>query len=216
MKRPLDWPPGAARTRANLRWQSGERRNYIEIRDSILRGLHRHGVGEIFLSTDAPDRLQGTPVGVTRPLGDPGVVLYFALGPTWHAYVSDRFSDRIGNMGRVAYMVTARKRPMILTHLRFHQQPRPGTFHDFHHFRDYDFRDFHDPPEPPPPPPRPMERWWRDLGLTSPPESLSEAETAFREQVKVHHPDRGGDDSKMRLAIVAVERARENRLWPPP
>lgn len=50
--------------------------------------------------------------------------------------------------------------------------------------------------------------WWQALGL---PEGapLAAAEAAYREAVKQHHPDRGGDPAKFNLVTNAIKQARE-------
>jgi hypothetical protein len=52
--------------------------------------------------------------------------------------------------------------------------------------------------------------WWQTLNL---PEgaTLEQAETRYRELVKEHHPDRGGDAAKFNLATDAIRKAREER-----
>lgn len=193
MSRPLDWPSGLRRTLPVHRRRSGEWRHYIQIRDAIIQEIYRRGGDNAFLSTDAPDGAEGTPVGQRRSAWDPGVVVYFQIGTHWYAHACDLFTDRIGNMGRIADRLGYGARPMRLrwpTRLHGRKRPRPG---------DYGRRRADE---------RPASRWWRDLGLTRAPSSLDEAESAFRTQVKKHHPDRGGDTEKMRRAVEAVEHAR--------
>lgn len=217
MKRPLDWPRDHRRTSRNRRSPSGETRNYVTLRDRLIKALHRFGAGHIAVSTDTPNGLYGTPVGKQRPLGDPGFVTYFQLNDWTYAISSDAHSDELGNFGIVAdtadmiaqaphYLRLEMLGPYAIQFPVFHQhitdQKQAGSKRRRREFPGIPSR-------------YRGAQWWKDLGLTKPPASLTEAESAFRKQVHRHHPDRGGNTEKMQKAIDAVERARSNSVWPP-
>jgi hypothetical protein len=50
--------------------------------------------------------------------------------------------------------------------------------------------------------------WWKVLGFESGGVTLDAAEARYRELVKAHHPDRGGDAARFNLITDAIARAR--------
>lgn len=50
--------------------------------------------------------------------------------------------------------------------------------------------------------------WWQTLGFSGAAPTLEQAETAYRKQVKDHHPDKGGDAAKFNAITDAIRQAR--------
>ena len=69
------------------------------------------------------------------------------------------------------------------------------------------FRGYANLPPPKGPDGQLAKPWWAELGFTEAP-PLPDAENRYRELVKTHHPDRGGDAAKFNSVTDAIRNAR--------
>ena len=202
---PLAWPPGWKRTRQQdrerarfyrneTRYESGNRREYmcdLTVADGVKRTLEQlklMGVSEhhIRISTNVQTRRDGLPrSGAVEP-GDTGVAVYWTDPRGQRRCMAIDFYDRVAdNLAAVAATLNAM---------------RAIKRHGGAEILDRAFAGFRALPAP--------EQWWQVLGLLTDHPTEEQIQAAWRELAKNHHPDRGGDETRM----ARINEARDRGL----
>lgn len=187
---PLVWPDGWPRTTS--RRQKGDFRVSPEqARTDLLAEVRRIGGRYPVISSNVPLRLDGTPrSGTTRErLPDPGVAVYFERGGRQLVFACDRFDAPYKNIRAISNTINAMRAierygasDMLERALHaFEALPPPGD-------------------------------WRTVLGFAQVSHgsiTLADAERRYRELVKTHHPDAGGEEEHFLKIYDAIEQARE-------
>lgn len=106
---PLQWPRGRARTKN--RAASAFKVTASKALDELYQGLSRFGASSVVVSTNIPTRFDGTPYrdGLTEPLEDPGVAVYFTKRKRAICLPCDTYRRPWENIVRAAYKAKARE-----------------------------------------------------------------------------------------------------------
>lgn len=197
---PLAWPVGWRRTAAEERKRgrfgavvSGLRRelSIAEGRDRLLDELDALGADAVVVSTNAPtrrDRRDGWVVsGSAANPKDPGAAVYFRLPDGPHVLACDRWDRLADNLAAIAAHVEA---------LRGIDRWGVGSLAQA--FAGY--KALTAMGERPP--------WWRVLGFATEPRDLGAVERRWRELIREHHPDAGGNQDQAADVNAAMSEAR--------
>ena len=123
---------------------------------------------------------------------DPGVAAYFRWDGIDCCIAVDRYAKAEENLQAIAKVIDAER-----TKLR----------HGGLNIVRASFRGYAHLPPPKGPDGQLKRPWWQELGFQDN-ASLPEAETRYRELVKTHHPDRGGDAARFNAITDAIRQAR--------
>lgn len=198
---PLCWPagwkrtPAGQRTRATFKSQGQQ----LSIADAVRRVLREIGllIGQgnqdrIIISTNIEPRLDGLPRSGRENL-DPGVAVYWSTSrqPRQKCMAIDRYDRTADNLAAVAATIEAM---------------RAIERHGGAEILERAFLGFQALPEPAGRP------WWEVFGYQNHAFAVSvgrdRIEQKYRELVKQHHPDAGGDTAEFAELSSAVEQAR--------
>jgi hypothetical protein len=203
---PLSWPDGWKRTkfRTGAAFSKTREPKYNEQNQAIYQGktrlsvsdavrrvlteLERMGIkdDDIIISTNVPLRLDGMPRSDQEP-GDPGVAVYWQKKgqPAMRCMAIDRYTRVADNLAAVAATLDAM---------------RAIERHGGAEILNRAFLGFAALPE------TASQPWREVLGIEGQ-ATLDIVESRFRNLVKVHHPDHGGD--KERETFERIVQARE-------
>lgn len=199
---PLTWPMGWKRTtsRTRARFRKGEKqysqvpgsasswtsRKELSIADGTKRVLHvlnQMGFNRsVIISSNLALRNDGLPRSGQRMPDDPGVAVYWGVGPASRCIAVDRYDRVADNLAAIAATLDAM---------------RAIERHGGAAILDRAFTGFTALPAP--------ESWWQVLGLSGPSASRIEIENAHRRLIMQHHPDRGGNAEE----AARINRARD-------
>jgi hypothetical protein len=185
---PLHWPPGMGRTAS--RTSSRFNTSVGAAANNVLDELRRFG-------NDSGKRVESIVVSSNVTLTehrprDPGVAAYFRWDGIDCCIAVDRYNKPEENLQAIAKVIEAER-----TKLR----------HGGLNIVRASFRGYAHLPPPKGPDGQLAKPWWMELGFSETP-ALHEAESRYRELVKEHHPDRGGDAAKFNSITDAVRAAR--------
>lgn len=170
---PLQWPIGWERTPEGKRQYASFKQTLATARDGLLVELERMGAQrhQVVISTNIPLRRDGLPYsGKTNP-PDPGVAVYFVLDGVQKCIPCDKWMFVEDNMQAIRLTINALRglerwgaRQMV-----------DAAFSGFDAL-----------------PASSETGWWVTLGVPRD-AHLEELRRVYRDLVKRHHPDRGGD-----------------------
>lgn len=186
---PLIWPLGMPRTKSRVasKFQTSVSGAVKNVLDELRRFGNDSGrkVESIVVSSN---------VTLTdhRP-NDPGVAAYFRWDNIDCCIAVDRYTKPEENLQAIAKVIDAER-----TKLR----------HGGLNIVRAAFRGYAALPPPMYPNGQLEKPWWAALGFPETP-PLEAAETKYRELVKTHHPDRGGDAAMFNTITDAIRKARE-------
>lgn len=182
---PLAWPVGwkrtTTRTRSRFKVTPGR------ARDEVIHELKRMGVPDwnIIISTNIPLRRDGLPyAGKESPI-DPGVAVYFRKNNKPLVFACDAYTSVMDNLWAIAKTIDA---------LRGIERWGASDM------LERAFTGFAALPAPLVDKP-----WWEILGVASN-ASQEIVKARYRELVKVHHPDKGGDGQTWHKIQAAYEK----------
>jgi len=186
---PLHWPLGFPRTQhaGNSQFRTSYDAAVANVTNSLRRFSQesRKDIVNLIISSNVT-MMQDTPK-------DGGVAVYFRWDNMDCCIAVDRYRLPRENLQAIHHVIEAER-----TKLRHGGLNIVRTA----------FRGYAALPPPKGPDGQIAAPWWQTLGL---PEgaTLEQAEARWRELVKEHHPDRGGDPAKFNLATNAIRQARE-------
>jgi len=186
---PLHWPMGFARTQG--RRSSQFRTGFDGAHTNVMKSLRS-------FAQDSGKDVQNVIVSsnVTMMQSDPkdgGVAVYFRWDNTDCCIAVDRYLSVRENLQAIHHVIEAER-----TKLR----------HGGLNIVRTSFRGYAALPPPKGPDGQLLPPWRHQLGV---PEcaDLNTAEQAYRNAVKEHHPDKGGDPAKFNLMTDAIRQARD-------
>lgn len=184
---PLKWPAAYPRTK-NRKKPTFKRQPFSYARDRLIAELRRMGATNVILSSNVPLRNDGLPTAdferrIVR--ADPGCAVYFKLKGTPRVLACDRWDQIEHNLHGLELTIEAMR-----------GLERWGASE----ILERAFTGFTALPAP--------EQWWEAFGFNEPP-TLDVAEKAYRIQIQLAHPDRGGSEGKASKLNWAIGRARE-------
>lgn len=188
---PLQWPDGFKRTPADQRMRSRfgfKSSGQVSLgfaRDTLLSELDRLGAANYVITSDLPVRNDGLPYADGRSK-DPGIAAWFILDDAERVFACDRWLSHAENMMAIAKSIEAMRgldrwgmADVVERVIGGFNALPPGGDESAPH--------------------APRRRPWREvLGGTWPgeldnAELLVIARARHRSQIKLHHPDAGGD-----------------------
>jgi hypothetical protein len=198
---PLSWPIGWKRTEAARRRGAtfskaadyrGRGKRELTIADGVERvllELQRISVSreDVVISTNVPTRLDGFPRSDRGEPGDPGAAVYWQQGKRRRVMAIDHYDRVADNLAAIAATLDAM---------------RAIERHGGAAILDRAFEGFTALPAP-----GERREWWEVLGVLQS-SSVDQARAAWRRLASEHHPDRGGDPSRMAEINAAWERAQ--------
>ena len=198
---PLAWPPGWKRTRPQDRERArfyrndastGTRMHYprdLTVADGVVRVIRQMemmGVPDhlIRISMNVQTRRDGLPRSGAAEPGDPGVAVYWTDPRGQRRCMAIDLYDRVAdNLAAIAATLNAM---------------RAIKRHGGAEILDRAFTGFRALPAP--------EQWWQVLGLATDHPTEEQIQAAWRELAKNHHPDIGGDETRMARINAARDR----------
>lgn len=188
---PLHWPLGFARTKSPGRSQfrTGFDGAHANVMDSLRRFSRESGkdIQNVIVSSNMS-------MMVEHPK-DGGVAVYFRWDGMDCCFAVDRYSTPSENLQAIHHVIEAER-----TKLR----------HGGLNIVRSSFRGYAALP-PPKGPDGQLSAPWRQVlfGSVECSPTLADVEAKYREMVKEHHPDRGGDAAKFNIVVDAVRQARQ-------
>lgn len=183
---PLTWPDRYPRRPASTRIVGQFKVTFAQARDELMMELERLGAVDVIISSDVPVRRDGLPLASSREPADPAIAVYFDWKRRSYVFACDHFAWVTHNLRAVGLTIASIRaiarygatEMMEQAFTGFAALPAAGR----------------DKP------------WWEVLGVT---DRATEAEVkaAFRELMKIHHPDRGGDTARSAEVTEAHQRA---------
>ena len=184
---PLQWPLGWKRTQNPLRSRFEPGSVYAESY-VVLQELRRLGASEIVISSNMQYKADGTPYARQPNISDTGVAVYFKLNGNEQCIPCDKWLRLEDNLRAIAKSIEALR-----------GLDRWGA----KEFVSAAFRGFKALPESGSA--APLRRdWWVVLGVSSQANAL-EVKAAYREKLKLTHPDMGGDPSEFAEVQTAYD-----------
>lgn len=186
---PLQWPEGWPRTLQRRKALFST--SLADARDGLMLELKRMGATHVVLSTNLAVRKDGLPYAKQRQPDDPGVAVYFRRNGHPQVIACDQWLRIDDNMQAIRRTVEA-----------IRGMERWGSSEMTNRaWQGYALSEGQSP----------SRGWWDVLGV-SPQASLEDIDVAFRQKVKVAHPDvPGGSTAAITALYDAVRQAREAR-----
>lgn len=190
---PLQWPQGWKRAKSRAWGQFKADGSKITIHRAIARivgelGRMKISADDVVISTNVPVGLSGLPRADAPKPSDPGAAVYW-MPPqqkTMRCIAIDRYNEVADNLAGIAATLEAM---------------RAVERHGGAEVLERQFLGFAALPEKASTP-------WRDILGIGGTVNLDIVEERFRALVKIHHPDKGGDENKFREIQQAREAAR--------
>jgi hypothetical protein len=104
---PLSWPAGQGRTGRRQEARFSERRTIAAARDEMLAELERLHASRIVISSNLQLRQDGLPRGNQARPSDPGVAVYFQLKNEPHVFACDRWDTVEDNLWAIRLHIQA-------------------------------------------------------------------------------------------------------------
>lgn len=188
---PLHWPDRQPRKGAGQRRPGPFKVTLGVARDELMRELKLLGAKDIVITSNVPTRRDGLPYADAREPRDPGVAVYFERRGRPFVFACDTFTRFLQNLRAVGMTIAALRAIQRYGATEMLEQAFTG------------FAAL--------PPAGREVPWWEVLGV--PPNATPEQiATAHRELAMIHHPDRGGDPTRM----AEINAARDAARRPPP
>lgn len=189
---PLAWPPGRKRTDSWRRERAKFDVTFARARDNIIaevtRLAGRYPDPQIVISTNIALRRDGLPLAGQRQPDDPGVAVYFLYKKRQMSFACDRWQKIEHNMQAIAKTIEA---------LRGIARWGTGDM------LEAAFTGFAAIPAPTG---SAGPKHWRDvLGNTV--TTVAQVNDVYRRLARAHHPDLGGDPTKMAELNMARDQA---------
>jgi len=185
---PLTWPTGQPRTPSHQRHDAAFKVDFARARNELLRSIDLLGGRGFVLSSNVALRQDGLPYANMPEPQDPGVAVYFdrRIGADLRPFViaCDTYCKVRWNMRAIGATVEA---------LRSIQR------HGASSMLEQAFTGF---AALPPKRAKTGAPWWETLGVSVDADSET-IRRRYRELAQEHHPDRGGDASRMSAINVA-------------
>lgn len=181
---PLAWPQGWKRTssREKSRFKTG----FGAARSKLFAELDRMSARQIILSTNIPLRNDGMPRANMKPDGnDPGVAVYFQRNGKPMVFACDKFRDPADNIYAISKTIDAMRGIERWGASDMMERAFSG------------FKALEAPTE---------REWWHVLQCSRD-ANKTLVEHAFRELMKVKHPDAGGSHEAMAELNAVREKA---------
>lgn len=194
---PLSWPDGWKRTEQQFRAPGKFKRDrqFVTIADSVKRlveQLRLMGISrdDLIISTNVKPRLDGFPRSDEKQPSDPGAAVYWRdhHKSPMKCMATDRYTEVADNLAALAATLEAM---------------RAIERHGGAEILERAFRGFAALPE------KASQPWRETLGLNTDPVTIEAVEQRFRELVREHHPDVGGDRTKFEQIVQARDIARQ-------
>jgi|CXWL01.1.fsa_nt_gi hypothetical protein len=181
---PLCWPAGYQRTQ--YRRRSLFKQSMEKAQKFLREEIERLGAGELIVSTNIPVRNDGGLYVdyMRRKIDDPGVAIYFVRKKKEIALCCDEYEtvwENIYALGKGIEKLRGLERDGISD------------------FLDRAFTGFAALP-----PPMVITYWWNVLGVSRQADAES-IKATYRELVKIHHPDKGGNADRFNEIQKAYE-----------
>jgi hypothetical protein len=180
---PLCWPAGWARTKNTQISRYGDR-SLAYAREAVSREVRLLGGSQLVISSNLELRNDGLPRSGQRQPQDKGVAVYFQWKQQPVAFACDKWQSVEDNMWGI-FLGLASMRQMERCGM---SEMLNRAFTGFAAL------------------PAPATDWWAVLGV-SPQASADDVRAAYRELVKRHHPDAGGDREMFERVTRAYEQA---------
>ncbi len=185
---PLAWPAGWERTRFVKMSQYADR-SLADARDELIHEINLLGGRQLIISTNVELRKDGLVASGRRQPVDKGVAVYFQRKGAPVAMACDKWSQVEDNIWAICLTVRAMR-----------QIERSGATE----LLDRAFSGFTALPAPI------DSQWWVVLGISEK-ASPDEIKKAYRDLVKIHHPDAGGNREQFERIQAAYEAAVSDR-----
>lgn len=186
---PLHWPVGMPRNKS--RTSSQFKTSIAGALDNVENELRRFGNDTSRKVTDLV--ISSNYSLSTRNPSDGGVAVYFRWDGIDCCIAVDRYNRIEENLQAVSKVIEAERTKMRHGGLNIVRSS---------------FRGYAALPPPKGPDGQLLPPWRHILGIPDGAD-LQTAEAAYREAVKIHHPDRGGDPAKFNQMTDAIRQARE-------
>jgi len=185
---PLYWPEGWPRTLVQRRQSGKFDSSFAKARDHAVGEVHRLGGRYAVVSSNIPLRRDGLPYAGQAEPCDPGIAVYFLKGDQQMVFACDRYNKTWKNLRAIGKTIEAIRgierwgaSDMMERALSaFEALPPPGN--------------------------------WRAM-LGFPTDGLrpnfDEVKSRYRDLVKTHHPDAGGNTEQFRKINEAFAAARK-------
>lgn len=192
---PLLWPEEQPRTPANERENSSFKVLFAKARDGLVDEIERLGGQDLVITSNLlPRKTDGLPLAGQSEPRDPGVAIYFWRKGMLHQMACDRWTkvkDNIRALGLSIGAIRGLDRwgtsgIVEKTIQAFAYLPPAGQSTIV------------------------MAGWWDVLGVSQE-ASFHEIQTAWRQLVHQHHPDKGGELERLRKINEAFNQARRLR-----
>lgn len=185
---PLAWPDRYPRRPVGERVVGAFKVSFVQAHDDLVYELARLGAEGIVISSNVPVRRDGLPLSRAREPVDPGVAVYFDWKKRPYVFACDNFDRVTGNLRAIGLTISSIRAIARYGATEMMEQAFTG------------FAAL--------PPANHDKPWWEVLGVS---DRATEAEVkiAFRELMKIHHPDRDGGDQ---ARAAEVNRARDRAL----
>ncbi|HWR66086.1 MAG TPA: DnaJ domain-containing protein [Bellilinea sp.] len=185
---PLSWPVTWKRTDSNRRSDSRfADHSLARARGLVLDEVRMLKGRNIIISTNVVLRIDGLPRSGQRAPADPGVAVYFVLNGKPKVLACDKWRLIEDNLWAIGKHIEA---------LRGQDRWGVGTMEQA--FMGYEAL------------PAAASTWWETLGVERT-ASAEEIQAAYRQKVKIAHPDAGGNQNDFIRIQNAWEQAREEK-----
>lgn len=181
---PLYWPEGWPRTKRRIPGKFAS--TFAKARDFVVNEVHRLGGRYVIVSSNIPLRRDGLPYAGQAEPSDPGIAVYFQKGDRQMVFACDQYDKTWKNLQAIGKTIQAIRgierwgaSDMMERALSaFEALPPPGG-------------------------------WKQTLGFTNgATPTLGDVKARYRDLVKTHHPDAGGDAEQFHKINDAFQQAQ--------
>lgn len=183
---PLDWPLGYKRTKYPTRSRF-KGNTFGRCRDFIINEIKRFNGNNVIISTNIPLRNDGLPYATFKTPEDKGVAVFFEINKKQYVFCCDKWDRIEDNLHAIGMTIEAMR-----------GIDRWGVSEMI----ERSFSGFAALPEPT----QARKDWWDVLSIKSN-AGISDIKQAYRDKVKLVHPDSGGSNEEFIELQQAYERA---------